>query len=55
MTAKAKEKTFLIAHTDKRGHNCAQASITSSKEKDALKLFAEQYPQRDIVTVAVKH
>lgn len=47
-------KTYLIAHTDLRGHGIGQAKITAQSEGAAKAQFTTAYPARLIRVVGIK-
>jgi hypothetical protein len=45
---------YLVAHSDKNGHNTAQAVVLAATETKAKELFAKLYPQRVLVVVGLE-
>jgi hypothetical protein len=47
-------RTFLIAHTDKKGHGLAQTRIIEKDDAAARNAFRALHPDREILLTAPK-
>lgn len=48
------EQVFLVAHSDGRGRNVAQATVIAANRNGALERFRREFPERDVQTIGVK-
>jgi hypothetical protein len=49
-----KQQTYLIAHTDHKDANTAQAEVPAESQSQARQTFAKLYPERTITKMGIK-
>lgn len=54
MSRKEKLIAYLVAHTDKGGHNAAQTTISAVNKTEMMKAFRIQFPERDVLSIGIE-